>query len=171
LIRELGEQSEYEQQAKIFLEKTGTEFKAVFLKHDKHFVDDNDTRDIYEITLTRGERTFTFTFGQSINCSGKYWKFGQYKRGISHGVGKNKIKPLPMSEWDKNKDFSEPTPYDVLAALTHYDPETFENFCREYGYDEDSRKAEKIYEAVKNEYQNLQILFTESELAALREIS
>jgi len=63
-----------------------------------------------------------------------------------------------------------PTAYSVLACLTKYDPETFENFCSEFGYDEDSRKALKIYEAVKDEYLNLCSLFNEKELELLMEI-
>ena len=45
-----------------------------------------------------------------------------------------------------------PTAYDLLSCLTKYDPETFENFCSEYGYDTDSRKAEKIFKAVTKEF-------------------
>lgn len=48
-----------------------------------------------------------------------------------------------------------PTMYDVLTCLQKYEVETFENFCSEFGYDTDSRKAEKIYKAVVSEYENL----------------
>lgn len=171
IIRELGEKSEYEQQGNVFLEKTGTEFKVKFLRHDKHFADDQETRDIYEVTLTKGDRYYTFKFGQSINASGRFWKYGNYKRGIHHGVGAKHIKPMPMSEWDKNKNFAKPRPYDIFTGLTKYDPENFEYFCDEYGYDADSRKAEKIYEAVKDEYKNLLILFSDEEMDALKEIN
>jgi len=51
---------EYRQQAENFLKKTRTKFEVEFLKHDKHFPDDKDKRDIYRITLTRGTRTYTF---------------------------------------------------------------------------------------------------------------
>lgn len=62
--------NEYEQQAKDFLERTGTEFKAVFVEHGKHFENDTAERDIYLITLKRGEREYSFKFGQSLECSG-----------------------------------------------------------------------------------------------------
>lgn len=55
----------------------------------------------------------------------------------------------------------EPTAYDVLACLTKYDPGTFENFCGEYGYNEDSRKAEKTYKAVVKEFAGVQRLFSD----------
>ena len=53
----------------------------------------------------------------------------------------------------------EPTMYDVLACLTKHDPETLENFCSEYGYDHDSRKAAKIYRAVCKEWGGVERLF------------
>lgn len=53
----------------------------------------------------------------------------------------------------------EPTPYDVLACLTKYDPETFENFCSEFGYDTDSRTAKRTYKAVVKEYAGVMRLF------------
>lgn len=62
---------------------------------------------------------------------------------------------------------NEPTLYSVLACLTKYDPETFEDFCANYGYDNDSRKAEKIYKAVVKEWKNLNRLFTSDELELL----
>lgn len=62
-----------------------------------------------------------------------------------------------------------PTMYDVLASLTNYDPESFEDFCGNYGYDENSRKAEKIYKAVVKEWENVERLFSDC-LDELREI-
>lgn len=62
---------------------------------------------------------------------------------------------------------SEPTLYSVLACLTKYDPETFEDFCGNYGYDNDSRAAEKTYKAVVKEWENMNRLFTTDELELL----
>ena len=71
--------SEYTKQAEDFLKKTGTEFKAEFLRFGKYFDDDKEERDIYKITLNRGNRSFSFEFGQSINDSGFYWSFATSK--------------------------------------------------------------------------------------------
>lgn len=65
---------------------------------------------------------------------------------------------------------NEPTMYDVLACLTKHDPETFEDFCANYGYDNDSRTAEKTYKAVLKEWKNLNRLFTSDELNLLTNI-
>lgn len=54
---------------------------------------------------------------------------------------------------------NEPTIYDVLTCLTQSDPYTFEDFCGNYGYDTDSRKAEKIYHAVVKEWKSVERLF------------
>ena len=98
---------DYQQQALDFLQSTNTKFSVKFLDHAKYFDDDDTTRDIYEITIARNGRKFVFKFGQSVVKSGRY----------------------------KNKKYSEPTAYDVLAYLTKYDPGTFENFCGDFGYD------------------------------------
>lgn len=64
-----------------------------------------------------------------------------------------------------------PTAYDVLACIQKYDPGTFENFCSEFGYDTDSRKAEKIYKAVCKEWQKVSTFFTSNEIEELQEIN
>lgn len=64
-----------------------------------------------------------------------------------------------------------PTAYDIFATLTKYDPDTFEDFCANYGYDSDSRSAEKTYKAVCKEYAALCRLYTEDQLEEMREIN
>lgn len=64
-----------------------------------------------------------------------------------------------------------PSAYDVLASLTKYDIGNFEDFCADFGYDADSRKAYKIYKAVKRESENIQMLFSQSEIEQLQEIN
>jgi hypothetical protein len=62
-----------------------------------------------------------------------------------------------------------PTMYDILTCLTKYDPETFENFCGEYGYNTDSIKALKTYKAVQREFKGVNRLFSDI-LEQLQEI-
>lgn len=52
-----------------------------------------------------------------------------------------------------------PTHYDVLACLTKSNPGSFENFCGDYGYSTDSRKAERTYNAVCKEWRNVDRLW------------
>lgn len=66
------------------------------------------------------------------------------------------------------KGNQEPTLYDVLTCLQKYDVGSFEDFCGEFGYDEDSRNAEKIYNAVVKETEAMQRLFNDEELEILK---
>jgi len=175
--------STHEQQSIDFLTATATTFKAEFLKHGKHFDNDKETRDIYKITLQRGNRVYSFNFGQSINNSGEY----QVKESLRNKVwikqttgGKyalssaefKKLRFMHGVEKDilKNPNFKAPTAYDVLTCLQKYDVGTFEDFCSEFGYDNDSRQAEKTYNAVLDEYKNVCMLWNESEIEQLQEI-
>lgn len=62
-----------------------------------------------------------------------------------------------------------PTMYDILTCLTKYDPETFADFCSEYGYNTDSINAQKTYKAVKREFNGVNRLFNDI-LEELQEI-
>jgi len=53
----------------------------------------------------------------------------------------------------------EPTEYDVLTCLTKNDPEHFEGFCSDFGYDTDSVKALTIYKAVCKEWVGVNRVF------------
>ena len=173
--------SKYEQRAEAFLKATNTEFKYEFLFNGKYFCDDKEMRDVYRITLTRGRRSYTFQFGQSIVNSGFYYTKGRKVNQIDRSQLTNKH----LVAWIKLRDYNflnngtrdtihypiAPTAYDVLACLTKNDPGTFEDFCSEFGYDEDSRKAEKIYNAVLDEWKNVCALFTDEEIEQLQEIN
>ena len=62
---------------------------------------------------------------------------------------------------------NEPTLYDILCCLQKYDVGTFEEFCSEFGYDNDSRQAEKIYKGVVKEFEGMERLFNSEELELL----
>lgn len=64
-----------------------------------------------------------------------------------------------------------PTPYDVLASITKYPPGDFENFCADYGYDNDSISALNTYKLVSREWDKVSAFFTSSELEELAEIN
>lgn len=167
----MEEISEYDKQAEQFLKETNTEFKAEFLENGLYFPNDDKTRDIYLITLKRGNREYKFRFGNSELQSGKFFIWtgkGKIATNDEKEVNKHRAKGEDVK---RNKEFQEPTAYDVLACLTKYDPETFKDFCASYGYDEDSRKAEKIYNAVCEEWNNIKMLYTDEEINKLREIN
>lgn len=155
-------ETNYRKQAEDFLVKTKTEFKARFLSHGKYFENDKVSRDIYEITLNRNGKIYTFNFGQSVANSGvpkdtvdafAYHKIDYYKYEARHGyvAAQKKAKEL--------RNGTPPTAYDVLACLTKHDIGTHKDFCSDYGYDEDSRKGLETYLKVQEEYRNIYRLF------------
>lgn len=164
----------YEKQANDFLEKHNVELLVKFLKNGKHFADDKDNRDIYEITLKRGQRSYVFNFGQSLANSLKYVDKLNGNEFTSTGgnLKGNKIVTniKYLKDYCKEVKGIQPNAYDILACLTKYNPGTFEDFCNEFGYDTDSRKAEKTYNAVRDEYLQLISLFNEKEMEQLQEI-
>ena len=63
-------------------------------------------------------------------------------------------------------------PYSVLACISGdvYCPETFEDFCSEYDYDTDSRRAERTFHESDVFARKLRAFFTEDEISQLVEI-
>lgn len=139
--------SEYEKQAEQFLSRYGIKFTATF-KGDKCPLWDNDKHihgDRYLITFARISKDKHPVLKSRFNLS--FWN--------------------SLSDKEQGK---EPTPYDVLASITKYDPGTFSDFCGEYGYDEDSRKGYATYKAVVKEWQKVKGFFSSMELHALEQI-
>lgn len=173
------ELSKYDIQANEFLKKTNTEIKIVFKENAKYFHDDKETRDIYNITLIRGNRKYTFTFGNSLRDSGFYVMIGRIKHLLPYNLLNSKnLRNYIKNHIDYNFIYSidkihypvPPTAYDILSGLEKYDYDSFEDFCGEFGYDTDSRNAERIYNNCKNEYLHLISLYNEEEMEMLREI-
>lgn len=134
--------SSYEQQGIDFLTNNHIEFSSKFIGHDTHFEDDKEERDRFKCTFVKRNHPIT-----KLEI-----KFGQ---SIQSSTGDGRRKP---------------SAYDVLTCLTKGDPGTFSDFCSEYGYDEDSRKAEKTYKSVVAEWKNVSTFFTAAEIEQLQEI-
>lgn len=127
--------SEYELQAEQFATKHNVKLHILDEDYRPYFPDDKESRSVFKCRLSRNGRSYTFSFGQSINNAG-----------------------------------IEPTMYDVLACLTKCDPGDFEDFCASYGYDVDSRTAERMYKAVLKEWKAVDRLFNDV-LEELQEIA
>jgi len=169
--------TDYNQQAADFLTKTGATMQVKFLRNGKHFDDDKDVRDIYEITIKRGQRKYAFNFGQSIMDSQYYQDKIQgrtYTMSGGNRTGNYSINDIQKYQSGgqqlKIVKGQEPTAYDILACLQKYDVGTLEDFCGDFGYDTDSKKAEKTYKAVVDEFKNVCALFTDAEIEELQEI-
>lgn len=153
--------SEYQEQANEFCNRHGVTMDAIYLGHyprlGEHFTAQ------WRITLKREGKEYRFDYTGSINDSWKWRETGRAKwqKGVpprypfptsAKGRYNSRYEVLPVTT-------NTPTAYDVLACLTKYDPGTFENFCAEYGYDTDSRKALETYLAVQKEWQGVARLF------------
>lgn len=261
--------SEYDIQAKTFLNNAGVSISWKFDKFGKYFDDDKQNRNIFIWELRRDDIAISGKFGDSIVNSCKptpiinsnedceiYWGVkiggGEHTYNVDKGYGikqivkeiseplflshiiktnyatlrkikagelepiqlindtklfedwtrltekaakqKRKITPFDSLEFVSNKivtrilafikdaetkttlldqddEIIQPSEYDLLSCITKYDPGTFENFCSDFGYDTDSRRAEKTYHAVVEEWNKVKSLFTEEELQQLSEIN
>lgn len=130
--------NQYDKQAQDFADKHNVKLSILNVEHKSYEpLDDKEcSRDVYTLKLSRGRKSHTFTFGQSII---------------------NSLKGI------------QPTMYDVLSCLTQYDPEDFECFCSNYGYNNDSISALKTYKSVCKEWKATEKLFGDV-LDELREI-
>lgn len=77
--------------------------------------------------------------------------------------------------WGSHRDMQtgeEPSAYDVLACIGSdiHTPETFEEFCADYGYESDSIKALQTFRRADRFAKRLRAFFTDSEVKQLSEI-
>ena len=172
----------YEKQATDFLEKTGCTMEIKFKENRRYFPNDKEARDVYDIKITRGNRLWSFEFGNSIADSEFVAVHGKsrYKiptemrtktlAEIKRYVSLNLQSDFGTVGADKIIMPKPPTSYDVLACLTKYDVGEFDDFCDEFGYDTDSKTADRVYEAVKEEWLNVCRIWNDSEIEELCEI-
>ena len=186
---------EYTKQVTDFLQSTNTTIKSVYQGHKEHFEGDKEKRAVFKVTISRPNRKpMVFDFGESIADS--------YKFRVSHKNGggflTHPIEGHYMEGIDLFKQFNTdllimegvirgevlgrtyevrlgkdaPEAYSILSCLTKSEVGSFEDFCSDFGYDEDSMKANKTYLAVTKEYANLRKLgYSDSEMEQLQDIA
>ena len=182
-IETLIDNSQYSEAVELIRNEFDFSFEAEFLENNYHFQGDKDKRDIYSITLKRGARKYTFKFGQSIANSGFYAQYGRQKYNIPiELLNKSDFELKRYVKMNLQHDFGNitrdtivkpiaPTLYDILSCLQKYEVGTFEDFCGDFGYDQDSRTALKTYKAVVKEYDKVCSLFSNEELEVLQMIN
>ena len=144
--------TEYDVQAEKFLERFGLKFRATMKGDRCPPWCGEDSRgcvhgDHYRVTIWRVRER------QPVDRSGR----------------------VSFDFWNSQKDMQDgrsPTAYDVLACISGdvTCPDTFEDFCADYGDDTDSRKAEVLFRRVSKFANRLKAFFTTEELEALAEI-
>lgn len=133
--------NEYDTQAETFLIKTGIKFLALRTDDNKCPLWDDE----------------------------KHIHGDEYKITLKRKGGRSILFRFWNSKTDADRGL-EPRAYDFLTCITKNDPDTFENFCSEFGYDTDSRRAETTYKAVKKEWEKVSKFFSPAEIEALQEI-
>ena len=171
------QKTEYDVQAESFAASHGVAMAALYLGHFPRLGDWATSQ--WQVTLTRqGRKPFVFTFSQSINESWQYreqypdrfkWSKGLPPR-LSH-----KSYPTTGEAFNAWQYLCEPvkiapTIYSILACLTKSDPGYFEEFCADYGYDDDSITARDTWQAVVKEWREVERLFGDC-LEELQEIN
>jgi hypothetical protein len=123
-----------------FASKHGLELRSERITTRPESAPDQWSKDAYHFTCTlaRGERTFQTNYSMG---SGHATKKRVY---VGHGMGPDGeswiIKPVVPTP--KIPDLLQSL---ALDASSVEDNATHESWCREFGYDPDSRKAESIY--------------------------
>lgn len=102
-------------------------------------------------------------------CKNNMWNDGRLWRRHMVTITRNH-KRWTFSFYNSIANKESPTPYDVLACITKYDPGNIEDFAWEYGYDhEPLKRIAQIYNACLKEYENCCRIFGDV-LDELREI-
>lgn len=102
------------------------------------------------------------------------------KEGSPHGLRyqiqlRNGPKSVTFPFWDSisaKEKGKTPSAYSVLACISGdvHCPETFADFCADYGYDEDSRAALATFKRCSALAKKLRAFFSEAEIEGLSEI-
>lgn len=167
--------NEYVKQVKDFLNNANAKCEIVYGGISRNETwKETAKRNWYDVTITTSRGKMSYVFWDSINNTEisqmtleKYVEKKLKRRYSDFSYDERK---KAERELKKLKAEAVPNEYDVLACLEKYDVGTFEDFCSEFGYDEDSRTAERIYIAVIKEYKDLTRIFTEEQMEELSEI-
>ena len=177
---------DYEQQAIDFLESTNTRLDVKYLYTGKHFDSDTEDRDIYLFTLTNGKFSYSANFGDSIHNTERR-KLANYMPYSAHQLWGNALQVAIRAGFIDHKGHKinreavkqaktlKPNAYDILACLDILYCDTFEEFCAEFGYDEqpitEHDSVMQTFLKCREQSRALNKLFTSDELQSLSEIN
>lgn len=165
-LRAEEEPSEYEIESDKLLKEMGVTIDIDFLYTGLHFQDDKEIRDIYNITF-KGlhdnkivRKAFTIKYGNSTHDS-----------NYTNIVLNNNDREISQNLKFKTYKSKVPSAYDILTCIQKYPIEpVLEDFCNEFGYNDDSIKAKATWEACLREYRDVSRFFTSEELEQLQEV-
>lgn len=151
----------YDEQAESFLAKHGIRFRATL--SDSKTVPWSDSE--HSVCGSKAEK------------SRHHYRVTLSKPEIKNGaMVKGRSARLTFDFWgciaDAEKGLTTVTPYDVLSCISSdvNCPETFADFCDEYGYEADSIKALQLFRRCDRFSKRLRAFFTAAEIEQLAEI-
>jgi hypothetical protein len=103
--------------------------------------------------------------GSEWQADASHWRVNIRRNGESFDI-----------EYSQGSAFQGATPNDtdvfnsLLLDTSEIDGTDFEEWCGNYGYDTDSRRAERMFNACKKTYENMRRLFSDGDLDELREL-
>ncbi len=170
---------DYQKQAEAFLSKHNIEFRAVLIGDDcpTFCADAEKGIDMDKVNVYPRR---THIHGKHYRCTFSSKGRGHFAIDFWNSYADEEFNALGTKDYQLGKTVIRKwgiegrrvvEAYDVLACLTKYDPGTFENFCSDFGYDTDSRKAEDVYRAVVKEFHSVQKFFAAEEIPELQEIA
>lgn len=151
--------TDYHQQAETFLARNRIKFRAT-LSDSKTPTWEGPHGHHYRVTLSKPSREGTHT--RNCVC-------------IACRIGKRPSSRLAFDFWGSVNDAKagkHPSAYDVLACISSDEncPDTFEDFCAEYGYETDSIKALQTFRCCSRFAKRLREFFSPYEIEQLSEI-
>lgn len=162
-IEKLGEESRYQEQANFFLEVCNVRFEAreAFPQTSPDWAKDGKHGIKWTITLAKAKD------GHNL---GKWDTVANSPHLFSEIVYFDFWGSIAEKERSVHSFKRRPTAYDVLAGIDNWHNDTFEDWCFNYGYDEDSREAYRTYQNCEELAAKLSKVFTREELEALQYI-
>ena len=145
------------------------EFSYQIMGVSKFFDSDTVPRLTLEITLSRKGKEISFPYGASLNDTETYelWRTRPHWGGIRYKGeyfdSGSQINATLLRDW---KAFKTSLLYSILSSISsEYDVSPiFKEFCSDFGYEEDSRKAFSLWQRCIEHAQKLQTLFTPKEV-------
>jgi len=156
--------TDYEKQATDFCTKYGVEIAWAFVKSEP--APDHAVRYVGGDVKTPARNVWSFTIR---NKAGRSYA-SNFTDSIFHTMETEKP-VFKLGNWQWRIGRKRPSAYDLLACLTKSDPGSFEDFCGEYGYDTDSRKALDTYLEVQGEWHGVRAVIPAEAFDEFQEIN